>query len=58
MHLTFTADLATLMEPRQTFPICSDSCLFSNDGICDDIRGSGSCEIGTDCKVSEPSTEA
>lgn len=28
---------------------CTNTCQFSNDGICDDPRGTGSCKLGTDC---------
>jgi hypothetical protein len=31
--------------------LCSNDCEFRFDGICDDTRGSGYCELGTDCQV-------
>jgi hypothetical protein len=34
--------------------VCSNTCIYSRDGVCDDSRNTNYCELGTDCQDCGP----
>lgn len=40
-------------DPDSDVNVCSNTCIYARDGVCDDPRGANYCKIGTDCQVSK-----
>lgn len=38
-------------DPASGIQVCTNTCAYARDGVCDDPRGANYCEIGTDCEV-------
>lgn len=47
-------DYTQPLPPDSKIVPCSNTCMYSRDGVCDDPRGSNYCEIGTDCQDCGP----
>ncbi|KAJ1436837.1 hypothetical protein B484DRAFT_344871 [Ochromonadaceae sp. CCMP2298] len=43
-------DYSLPLGPNSDMEECTNTCMYSRDGICDDPRGTQYCEIGTDCQ--------
>ena len=42
---------AAVNDPDSVINVCSNTCIYARDGVCDDPRGANYCKIGTDCQV-------
>jgi len=43
-----------LADPDNKINVCSNTCVYARDGVCDDPRGVNYCKIGTDCQDCGP----
>jgi hypothetical protein len=41
-------------KPDGSFEVCTNTCPYARDGICDDPRGASYCALGTDCQDCGP----
>jgi hypothetical protein len=41
-------------DPDSGINVCSNTCVYARDGVCDDPRGANYCKIGTDCQDCGP----
>jgi len=42
-----------IADPENEINVCSNTCIYARDGVCDDPRGANYCKIGTDCQVNK-----
>ena len=40
-----------IADPENEINVCSNTCIYAADGVCDDPRGANYCKMGTDCQV-------
>jgi hypothetical protein len=40
-------DYSQPLDPDSGFEECTNTCMYARDGICDDLRGTQYCELGT-----------
>ena len=44
-------DYSKAPAPDSGVDICTNTCAYARDGVCDDPRGANYCKLGTDCQV-------
>jgi len=47
-------DYSRPLSPDSGVTICDNTCIYPRDGVCDDVRGTKYCELGTDCQDCGP----
>lgn len=47
-------DYTKPLDPELGIEVCSNTCIYPRDGVCDDPRGTKYCELGTDCQDCGP----
>ena len=41
-------------DDQADYEVCTNTCMYPRDGVCDDPRGTQYCELGTDCQDCGP----
>ena len=47
-------DYSKAPDPDSGIDVCTNTCPYARDGVCDDPRGANYCKLGTDCQDCGP----